>query len=232
MRRLGTLLLASTLVLAACGDDDRPSTEDDRGSANQSITAFEAAARDAGFEVDADEDDDDSELEFRSEECRQLDALLSDDGDTEGETADIDSDDFVRSDGQFEETLAASVVVADAEALAEDLAAFDDERTAPCIEEAFTLLFEELADEQDDVEVEARDVAVELEHPELGDDAVRLQATGVLGVDVLEIPFAFEILFVQAGRRGVTVTYSAFGVEPQVEVESFIDVLLEPPASA
>lgn len=225
MRRTALLLLAA--LLAACGGDDGPSAADDEKAANRAIAAFEEVARGEGFTVEPDDDDDeDVDLEFRSAECKDLERALDDD-DVEGETADEDSEDFERSVGEAEETMSASVVFADADALAAELEAMDDERTAPCIEEALEVMFGELAADTQGLTVEARDVEVTLDRPALGDGAVLIEARGAIGIDVLELPFAMQVLAVQEGRQGVTLTYTAFGTEPAVELADLVDVLFD-----
>lgn len=222
MRRLAPAVLAAACLLPlSCGDDD--GAEPDRADARQAIAAFEDAVTAQGFapEEDGGEDED---FVFTSDDCRELDALLSNNQDPAGETADEESASFKRSETPpGEEGVAASVHFADAEALQERLDIFADDRTAPCLEEGIANSF---ADQDSEFELELLDVVSDLQRPTIGDDAVRLELSAMVAAEGTELPLSIELLAVRVGRRAITVMVTGVATVPAVNLEELAHILL------
>lgn len=226
MRRLASVALATIcLVPLACGDDDdSPDPAAERADAREAVAAFETAVDDEGFVPSDDDDDDEDGFEFTSEECKELDAVLSDEEDLPGETVKEESGEFKRTeDAAAQETVQGSVTFANDDALQGRLEIFDDERTAGCIEEGLETVF---ANQESTAELELRDIVVEIERRDLGDDAVHLQTSAVIAAPGIELPFSLELLAVRSGRRGVTVMTTGIGMDSTLDLPALADVLL------
>ena len=230
-RLLVSLVAVVGLFATGCGDDG-PDANAERADAREAVGALEAALTDDGFEAETSQDDegeDDGDLQFESEECRELEEALDGDTDLEGQTVERESKTFTRSTDSGEETVDASVTFADAEALSADLEAMDAEGVDGCIEEAFQML----AEEDDGGEaVEFRDISVDVEKTDLGDDGRRISMTATISTQGVELPMTFELHAVRVERRGAALSAFAIGDELTVDPGRLVEILLTGEAPA
>lgn len=232
MSRPGRLAaaLAGAALLASCGDGGGISVEDDRESVERAIAVFEESLKEDGFEAAEDAgDDEESDLEFRSEECKEFDAALGDDN-LPGSTAEGESDELERGevtpDGGTADTVEGNVgLVRDSGALDDYMAMLQDERLEGCLEEAVQISLDEA--DLEGLTLAELDVS-RPEAPDIGDEAVRLRVDGLFEIEGIQVPFVFVFDFAVDGRAAAVVSTTTTNAdEPTVDTEALVRQLIE-----
>jgi hypothetical protein len=245
MRRFIVGALAAALLVMGCadeGDDDvsgdgspgaRDTAAADQEAADGAVAAVEETLRDDGFAPVPDEDDE-GDLEFRSEECRELDeGFIASDEDLPGETASAESPDYeggelTASGGVQESVQAVAGFVEEPDDLDDVVEFLGDERLGPCLEEAFRAALEESAAE-DDQALELGEIAVEqLADDGPGDTAGGIEMRGEVSAGGFTFPFTVAVEFAQVERALVGVVTSSVGPdEQQVDRAALLQTLVD-----
>ena len=214
--RIGAFAVVLALLLSACGGGDDGDDGDDRDEAavRAAIEAFETRVEAEGYVVDESADDEDEDLEFTSDDCRELEDAFPDGGELPGQTASVDSESFTRGElapgGGTEQTLEASAGTAeDPGDLVEMFELLRDDRVVPCVQEALQRSFAEDPELQG---VELGEVRVEVaDLGGIGDDAVSLRVGTTMAMGGLSFPIAMDFSLARKGRAAVMVGAATIG---------------------
>lgn len=243
MRRLIVGALLAALLVMGCADegdedvsgDGSPGAADaaaDQEAADRAVAAVEETLQEDGFSPAP--DDDEGDLEFRSEECRQLDeGFIASDEDLPGETASAESPDYeggelTASGGVQESVQAVAGFVEQPDDLDDVVAFLRDERLGPCLEEAFRAEIEASAAEDDEA-LELGEIEVEqLADDGLGDTAGGVEMRGEVSAGGFTFPFTVAVEFAQVERALVGVVTSSVGPdEPTVDRAALLQTLVD-----
>lgn len=242
------VLLLIALLAAGCGDDsddpavgsppaaeeedDEPDVDPaaDQDAADAAVAAAEERLEAAGF-APGDDDDDDDDLEFESEQCRELDQAFSGDEEFEGETASAESETYeidAFAEEGYSEMAQVGLSFVEGAGLAEEV--FDVLRDAPlaeCLEEAFQIAMQKSADD-DGVEITTEGFEVDVADTDLGDLGLSIRMTGVFGAMGIELPMDFAIDFVQVDRAVAMLMVGVIGDgESSVDRQALVDEMLQ-----
>ncbi|MGH9186797.1 MAG: hypothetical protein ACRD0U_13425 [Acidimicrobiales bacterium] len=228
-RMIRVLLAGLALLLVACSDDDG----NDQELADGVVLTIDDLPD--GWEVDEQsEDESNADLDL-PQECDEFDDAFGGDNDFPGKTAEADSASFTMGvldrDG-FEFTVEADVSTAeDPDDIAAVMDLIGDDRLPECLAAAFEVNIQEEVNEPG-VEFASFE-SDKPDPPEVGDRAEAIQVTSAILVEDLEIPVAFDIIFVQEGRVGFSVLTSSLGDRiDEDDVDQMLETMAERAADA
>jgi hypothetical protein len=212
--------MASLLVLAACGGDDKVDPKADATSAQKAFDNWEAKIKKDGFEkspgddtsddsdaTDASDSSDSSDDLKLSGDCEKFESAFGGDDLNKDKSAKEKSGQFQKESKNSEEDIQLSLILTKSKKSGDDtFKLLKDDKLDDCLKDAVVNKFEEEFDSAD-----FKSSALDL--GKVGDDRVGITLKGNISVQGQDVPAAFNFAFAREDRAAVSLLTSVSGTD-------------------